>query len=100
MIRSWFCVLGEISCLLISVDLDATLFKDLPSMFTSANTYKLGPGEYRCLRELCSFPSQILDLTRTVTQKLSYIQNFLKFFWGAGLNSYLFSYGSEKFQGL
>ena len=40
MIRSWFCVLEEISCPLIS-----TLLKGLPSVFTSADAFKMGPGE-------------------------------------------------------
>lgn len=74
MIRSWFCVLEEISCPLIS-----TLLKGLPSVFTSADAFKMGPGEYHSLRELCSFQSPILDLTQTGAQGLSYFQSF---FWG------------------
>lgn len=52
MIRSWVCVLEEISYVPISMDLAATLLKDLPSIFTSTDTYRMGPGEYCSLREL------------------------------------------------
>lgn len=39
-IRSWFCVLEEISCPLISMDTAPTLLRDLRYMFSSIDTLK------------------------------------------------------------